>query len=576
MTIQNSPFVQKHPEISVPSLLRPVSVAEAIVEMLQDLGIEKAFGVSGGAIATIWAALEASEIQVLHFRHESGAAFAATEAHFASDRPVVVFTTTGPGLTNAITGLLAARWEGAKVILVSPATSASQRGRWAFQETSGYTLPLSGLFASGSLFHYAHSIESGEELPQVARRLEMGLSQPGGFVAHLSIPACIQSSQTKTLPAIGRLAVGTVMAKETEIAQAAALLSEGEFAIWVGFGARKASEAIRQLAERSGAPVMCSPRGKGIFPENHPQFLGVTGFGGHGSVLNYMQEYLPKRVLVLGTRLGEFTSFWSPMMVPERGFVHVDLDPTVFGVAYPHAETLGICSDIGAFVKGLLLYFPEGFGRSPRALQPEPFVAVDRVQSPVRPEVLMAAIQQIVVDGSDAVVMTEAGNSFAWGTHSLRFAQPERYRTSTGFGSMGHAGTGVVGAAAGRQGKAVAILGDGAMLMNSEVSTAVQYGIPAVWIVLNDSHYNMCQQGMRMLGHQHVNARIPETDFAAIARGMGAEGVRVECESEIFWLLERAMRSPRPIVVDVRIDASYKAPIGSRIQSLKSQEKAKV
>ena len=164
MTTQHSPFIKKHPEISVQPILSPVSVAEAIVEMLQDLGVEKAFGVSGGAIAPTWIALENSPIHVFHCRHETGASFAATEAHFASDRPVVAFATTGPGLTNALTGLFAARWENAKVIFLSASTPTTKRGRWACQETSAYRMPISGLFTSGSLFHYATVLESGEEL----------------------------------------------------------------------------------------------------------------------------------------------------------------------------------------------------------------------------------------------------------------------------------------------------------------------------------------------------------------------------------------------------------------------------
>jgi hypothetical protein len=111
------------------------SVADAIAQMLADLGFKYAFGVAGGAMATIWGALSNSSIQVIHCRHEGGAAFAAVEACFASDRPVVVFTTAGPGLTNSLTGLLAGRGEGAKVILISACTSAAQRGRWAIQET---------------------------------------------------------------------------------------------------------------------------------------------------------------------------------------------------------------------------------------------------------------------------------------------------------------------------------------------------------------------------------------------------------------------------------------------------------
>ena len=133
----------QQPSHSKPSVT--FSVAEAVVKILADMGVEYAFGVSGGAIAPVWAALHQSSIQVLHFRHEAGAAFAAIEAYFASDRPVVVFTTTGPGITNALTGLLAARWEGAKVIFVSASTSAPQRGRWLAKKLAR-TLCLAQVF----------------------------------------------------------------------------------------------------------------------------------------------------------------------------------------------------------------------------------------------------------------------------------------------------------------------------------------------------------------------------------------------------------------------------------------------
>lgn len=541
--------------------------------MLENLGVQYAFGVSGGAIAPIWASLEKSSIGVFHFRHESGAAFAAVESHFASDRPVAIFTTTGPGITNALTGLFAARWEGAKVIFLSPSTSAAQRGLWAFQETSPYAMPIGGILTSGTLFHYGTTVESSAELPKISRRLAMGLSQPGGFVAHLSIPTTIQSSSLeKPLPEVmfsGALAT----APDRAIARCAELLSSDSFAIWVGFGARKAAKEIRQLAEVTGAAVMSSPRGKGIFPENHPQFVGVTGFGGHASVLAYMQVQRPQRILVLGTRLGEFTSFWSPAMVPEQGFIHVDIDPEVPGVAYPEAETFSIQSDVGAFVKRLLKHFPDRPHREMAVTLPQDESAAiqPRLRGPVRPEVLMEAIQEVVVEGSDAVVMVEAGNSFAWGTHTLRFDQSERYRVSTGFGSMGHAGTGVLGAALANRSKAVAILGDGAMLMNSEVSTAAKYQISAVWIVLNDACYNMCDQGMALLGFEDVDTQIPKADFVAIARGMGADGIRVQRESELRSALEKAMASTAPFVVDVAIERTQPAPFGTRIQSLISQ-----
>lgn len=180
----------------------------------------------------------------------------------------------------------------------------------------------------------------------------------------------------------------------------------------------------------------------------------------------------------------------------------------------------------------------------------------------------MAMIQRIVVERSDAPVITEAGNAFAWGTHSLRFDREDRYRVSTGFGSMGHAVTGVLGMAIARRDKAVALAGDGAMLMNNEISTAVQYRIPAVWIVLNDSAYGMVEQGMVTVGLEPIATEIPSTDFVMLARSMGADGVRVEPEADVAAALERAMAAEGPFVVDIVIDATVKAPAARRSQSI--------
>ncbi len=551
-----------------PLNLVPSSVASAIVKMLEEMGIQYAFGVSGGAIIPVWHALQHSSINVLHFRHEAGAAFAATEAYFASDRPVVVFATTGPGITNSLTGLLAARWEGAKVIFLSASTSASQKGRWACQETSSYT--MAETFTSKSLFHYATTLESDDELPEVYRRLAKGLAQPGGFIAHISIPTNIQTSSIKTSLSQAELSFAPATASEETISKCVRLLSSGSFAIWVGFGATDAAAEIRQFAERTGAAVMCSPRGKGIFPENHPQFVGVTGLAGHESVLTYMQKHRPLRVLVLGTRLGEFTSFWNPTMIPLEGFLHVDIDPEVPGTAYPCVKTLAIQSDVKAFVQALLQHFPNC--QSQTALpRPERQKINPRMQGLVRPQVLMDAIQQVIIDRSDAIVMTEAGNSMAWGNQLLQFTQPSRYRVSTGFAAVGHFVTGVVGAALARNSKAVAIVGDGAMLMNSEISTAVRYQIPAVWIILNDGCYNMCGQGSALQGFAGMDVEIPQVDFVKIACGMGADGIRVEKESDIQTALEKAIASPVPFIVDVIIDPTEPAPLKGRINSLISQ-----
>ncbi len=171
--------------------LRPATVVSALVEIFLRLGVRDAFGVSGGAMAGLWDALSSSSLGVYHFRHETGAAFAAIEAGFASGRPTVLFTTTGPGLTNALTGIVAARDERARVIVVSAHTSASSRGRFAIQETSRSTLPPS-LYNAGRPFHFATLIDEPNQLAPVERELAAGLRRCAGFVAHLALDTAVQ------------------------------------------------------------------------------------------------------------------------------------------------------------------------------------------------------------------------------------------------------------------------------------------------------------------------------------------------------------------------------------------------
>jgi acetolactate synthase-1/2/3 large subunit len=182
----------------------------------------------------------------------------------------------------------------------------------------------------------------------------------------------------------------------------------------------------------------------------------------------------------------------------------------------------------------------------------------------------MEALQRRIVDGSESIVLAESGNSFAWTTHHLRFPAPGRYRVSTGVGAMGHATAGVVGCALATGRKAVAVVGDGAMLMNSEVNTAVKFGAPAVWVVLNDARYGMCAQGMATLGLV-ADTSFPEVDFAALARALGAGGVRVAAEGNLADALDLAMAASGPFVVDVRIDPSRPAPAGARNRGLRAQ-----
>ncbi|WP_106090806.1 thiamine pyrophosphate-dependent enzyme [Enhygromyxa salina] len=564
----------RRPQLARPQLeARPRSHghtngADMLAAALVELGVRRAFGVLGGAIARFCGALHRAGVEVIHARHETAAGFMATEAHLATDEPVVVYTTTGPGATNALTGLVSGAWDGAKIIVVTGATELPERGRLAFQETGPRSLDL-GSWLWDTSHYLEYTIEDAAQIPLLRQRLAFHLGKPGGFLASLSFPLGVQGGTTDM--ALARIATVSPSPSVCPalVNQVYELLDGSKFAIWVGFGARKAGAQLLELAERSGAPVMASPRAKGVFPESHPQYLGVTGmFGGQPWVHDYFRANRPDYVLVLGSRLGQSTSCFDPTFAPRRAFIHVDVDATTFGVAYPEVETLGVCAEIGSLLAALNQLRPVSEAAPIiKIVAAAGTEAVDE-DGPVHPRSLMAAIQRVIVERSDATVLADVGNSFAWANAQLRFERAGRYRTPSGFASMTNATTGVVGAALASDAAAVAIVGDGAMLMGNEVSTAVQYDVDAKWIVLNDASYGMVRHGMLAVGMDPRGTAIPPTNFAMLASALGAKGLRVNSASELDAALVEMLATPGPVVLDVAMDASAPPPFGRRNEIL--------
>jgi acetolactate synthase-1/2/3 large subunit len=281
---------------------------------------------------------------------------------------------------------------------------------------------------------------------------------------------------------------------------------------------------------------------------------------------------------VLGTRLGEVTSFLAPAAIPARRWIHVDVDATAFAAAFPGTDGLGVVAEVGAVLEALDAraratgwYQRRGSApAAPRLARPVHLAA--RADGPVRTPYLLQVVQEVVVDGSDAIVGSEAGNAFTWANHALRFRAPGRYRTSAAWGSMGHFTAGPVGAALATGRRVVTLVGDGAMLMQHELSTAVAYRADVVWIVLNDAQLGLNHHGMTALGMSPVETQIPRCDFAALAASQGAVGLTVDGEAGLAAALTRALATPGPVVVDVDVDPSVPSPIlAHRIRSLAAQ-----
>lgn len=530
---EERPSVQRPlplPRVQPASPPGPSSVSDALIGALVQMGARFAFGIIGGAIVPFFATLRRSPLTVVQFRHESGAVYAATEASLATGAPAIAFATTGPGLTNALTGALTARWEGAKLLLVSGSTGSERRGRFSLQESNEHTLGAD-LYRPGGLFDHAVAIEHEDELPRVLRALALGFASPRGFVAHVAMPLRIQACKA---PAPGITRGPTAPAPDDATVSAVAERLREPFAVWVGHGARHAAALVRELVRRCHAPALATPRGKGIVPEDDPRYLGVSGaFGSDPELGARLKAAKVRRLLVLGSRLGEVSSAYRTDLIPPDGLIHVDLDPAAPGGAFPEVETLAVQAEIGQLLERLLARLEPRSGPAGALPRRRPPARLDpRGGAPrIRPQYLMQCLQDRVIDGSSSMIMAESGNAFAWTTAHLRFSEPHRYRQSGLFCPMGHVSAGVLGAALATGRRAVAVVGDGAFLMQNEISTAVQIGADVLWIVLNDARYGMVHHGLRAQGHDSPGMDIPAVDFDARPgvgrlRGRAALGLR--------------------------------------------------
>jgi acetolactate synthase-1/2/3 large subunit len=544
--------------------------ATETVRILEEVGCTKAFGVSGGYVFPLWHALASCSIDVYHCRSENGATFSAMEHSLHTNTIAAVFATSGPGLTNAFTALRSARADGAKLVLLSAITTENEQDPKKVQESSPGNVQL---FTGDSVqlpFSQSLVIRHRADLAklwQVLYHLQSScLGTLGVFIAP-------EIQKSFIAPLVGLEALNGVSPIPGEpkmhhwIHFVQTKLQKGKHVIWAGYGAMKSANNLLELAENYDTPVMTTPRAKGVFPETHPLSWGCTGLGGNveGSLSRAGSNW---GVIVLGTRLEELSSSFIQFAWKERDIIAVTITPE--GIRRnlpPHA--IVIDADVTELLCGLVnaittpkmsTYRLERYMIPPEKATP----------NGLHPVSVLSAVQEIAVRKHDYTVIADIGNTLAWVTRYLKFNTPGYFRISTHEAAMTHAACGVVGIGSNNT-PVIAIVGDGAMIMQNELSTAVRYQMPIIWLVMNDSRYNMCQQVFNIEGAEIPDCSIPPIQFAKYGEAIGAKGLTVGPSQDIDEALSRAIAWKTPTVIDVKIDGNIPAPIGSRVKSLSSR-----
>ncbi|WP_394840826.1 thiamine pyrophosphate-binding protein [Pendulispora brunnea] len=541
--------------------------ADRLVDVLERAGVDTIYGVPGGAISPIYDALmDHPGIRVVHARHETSAVFMAIgHTRLRPKALPCVLVTSGPGVTNCVTGLAAAQGEGVPVVVLGGEVPRSKFGRRALQEGSNETIDVVNIVRT--VTRSAASVTIPGQAPyQLAMAIDRARSERGPVFLSLPLDVAIAP-----VPAVqfARPPRPRPKLEGARLEDAAHALRKAERPLLlVGSGARRAAGEVRAMAETLRIPVITSPKAKGIVPESAPYCLGVFGYGGHVSALEHLQQNPPDVVLALGCGLTEpSTNSWSTLLQASRTMIQVDIDPTQFGRNY--RADLALEADVEDVVRELRVRLA---GRAPwggplrgvRYFEPE---KLEQDRSPLPPARILRVLQEEMPPST--VYTSDIGEHLLFALHYLQLSLPDQFIASYALGSMGSGICAAIGAKlAAPERNVVAICGDyGFQMYGMDLNTCVQERLGVVFVVMNDDRMRMVEAGVERIYKRTFPMHGPRVNFAEIARAHGAQGF-VATTVEELRTAARSIRPSIPTVIDVRVDPTAAFPMNARVQEI--------
>lgn len=589
---------------------RAPEVADILVAYLEQIGVEFVFGIPGGAIEPLYNALARSARRGgprhILARHEAGAAFMADGYARETGRLGVCCATSGPGATNLITGVACAQDNGIPLLVVTGQPALPSFGRNPLQESACTGINTLGMFRHCTRYNSLVSHPKQFEAKLVAA-LQRATRAPRG-PAHLSVPVDVfRSASPHAAPSydLRNLLQPAAMIDNAAVNVLCDMLQRADkVVLLIGGWCGEAAGAIRRFAILKNAAIVTTPDGKGLVSPRHPLFRGVFGFGGHASAEAALRDPAVDLVLAIGASMGEWNSGgWSDSLLNER-LVHIDESEE--HLARTPMARLHVRGRILTVFERLLERMESGSCCGSRPLA----VACDRPAGAGDAGSLFAVPDASVGDGLHIApqrlmqelgrlfppttrFLADTGNSVSWAIHclnpgdrrvserptdgedeSLRCRRQSHggwLRVTMNFAPMGWAIGGAIGTAAGNpDDPVVCITGDGSMLMNGqELSVAVAENLTVIFVVLNDGALGMVRHGQRLAGAEQVGCALPATDFAALARALGAPAHTVRTAADLTGLDIGAMCARKgPTLLDVHIDPEQVPPMNVRMKVL--------
>jgi len=550
---------------SVPQMMEG---AELILKVLENQGVEVIFGYPGGAVLPIYDALfRNNSIRHILVRHEQAAVHAAEGYARSTGKVGVVLVTSGPGATNAVTGLTDAMMDSVPIVCLTGQVPSHLIGTDAFQEadTSGITRPCTKhnylCKSSASLqanveeaFHVARSGRPGPVVIDLPKDVQL-LDAP--FVEGGVLSANKQRYQPRIKPAAEQVKKAVKLMKKAKrpiIYGGGGLVNSGP----------EASEKLRELVAQTGWPSTLTLMGLGVLSADDPHFLGMLGM--HGTYEANMAMHQCDFMLNIGARFDDRVTGRLNAFSPSSVKVHADIDPSSIGKVVQ--VDVGIIGDAGAVLDALLAELKkESFAPNAKALsgwwkQINEWRARDCLKfaqsgQVIKPQNAVKRLYELTRE-RDVYITTEVGQHQMWAAQYFGFHQPNRWMTSGGLGTMGYGLPSAVGTQiAHPEATVIDISGEASFLMNmQELSTIAQYRLPVKVFILNNEWMGMVRQWQE-LNHgsrysESYSASLP--DFVKLAETFGMKGLRASNVDQLDDVITDMLDADGPVIADICIE----------------------
>lgn len=536
--------------------IMPHTNADIIIQTLSHYGVRTVFGYSGGAALPLFDALEQNQdISLIATRHEQGAVHMADGYARASGTIGASIVTSGPGMTNAITGLMTAHMDSVPLVVISGQVPTHAIGTDAFQETNATGMSRHITKHSKLLLAHDAIASTTASLLEAAQH-----GRPGAVL--LDIPKDISGAiATKAAAAPTPKRKQRAPKQETIEAIAAAWHAAKRPLILAGHGVliAKASSTLKAIATHTQTPVTTTLLGKGAFPETHLLSLGMLGM--HGTATANKAVLEADFVLIIGSRLDDRIAGEGSTFLSHATTAHIDIEKRQLGKVITPMFTLQ--ADAAVALSALLA--------SMRALQPvqrslwQHRIAELKKTYPLTYKKEGALTMQEVIEAfwqktqGKAIVTTDVGQHQMWAAQFWKVTQPNTWISSGGAGTMGFGFPAAIGAQLARPRESViAFVGDGGFQMTlPELATAVRHRLPIKIVVLDNNYLGMVRQWQESFYDNRESGvdMSDNPDFCAIAQAYGAAGIYVDSRTTLTQAVEAALAiTDRPVIIHAKVN----------------------